>query len=388
MLLLGNRQFTAIIQAQEENPMSLNRYKHLTDLLQAAGLDALALNPGPTLTYLTGLGFHLSERPTVLLAAPPAEPALILAELEILKAKQSSVPVQPITYNDNPDSWQVAFNKAVQVLHLDGKKIGVEPERLRVLELNFLENAAPGANFISAAGLLASLRMQKDEQEIAAMRKAVKIAQEALLATMPFIKAGVTEHQVATELTLNLLRAGSDPQIPFSPIVSSGPNSANPHASPSERKLASGDLVVIDWGAAFAGYFSDLTRTFAIGQVIPEFEEVAKIVGEANAAGRRTARPGITAGMVDKAARDVITKANYGPFFHHRVGHGLGMEGHEPPYMYGENQLILAEGMTFTVEPGIYLADRGGVRIEDDVVITRDGAETLSDLPRELIHLV
>jgi len=367
--------------------MNPNRYAHLTDLMQSAGLDALVLNPGPTMTYLTSLIFHLNERPTVLLISPQAAPALILAELEILKAKLSSIPVHPFTYNDNPDSWQAAFNKAVQALHLDGKRIGVEPERLRVLEINFLESAAPGAKFVSAANLLASLRMQKDEQEIAAMRKAVQIAQQGLQATLPFIKAGVSEHQVAAELTLQLLRAGSDPEMPFPPIVSSGPNSANPHASPGERILTPGDLLVIDWGAAYHGYFSDLTRTFAVGQVIPEFEEIAKIVAGANAAGRSAARPGIPAGRVDQAARAVITQANYGPFFHHRVGHGLGMEGHEPPYMYGENQLILAEGMTFTVEPGIYLADRGGVRIEDDVVITRDGTETLSDLPRQLIHI-
>jgi Xaa-Pro dipeptidase len=367
--------------------MTANRYAHLTDLIHAEGLDALVLNPGPTLTYLTGLVFHLNERPTVLLVSPPAAPALILAGLEILKAKQSGVPVQSFTYNDNPDSWQAAFNQAVQALHLDGLKIGVEPERLRFMELNYLEHAAPGAKFVSAGNLLASLRMQKDEQEIAAMRKAVQIAQQALLATMPFIKAGVSEHQIAAELTLQLLRAGSDPEMPFPPIVSSGPNSANPHASPGERKLVHGDLLVIDWGAAYQGYFSDLTRTFAIGEVIPEFEQIAKIVAEANGAGRSTAKPGIPAGMVDHAARAVITQANYGPYFHHRVGHGLGMEGHEPPYMYGENPLVLAEGMTFTVEPGIYLADRGGVRIEDDMVITRDGAETLSDLPRNLIHL-
>ena len=367
--------------------MNPNRYAHLTDLIHAEGLDGLVLNPGPTLTYLTGLIFHLNERPTVLLISPPAVPALILAELEILKAKQSRVPVQPFTYNDNPDSWQAAFNQAAQTLHLDGMKIGVEPERLRFMELIFLEKAAPGAKFVSAGNLLASLRMQKDEQEIAAMRKAVQIAQQALLATMPFIKAGISEHQIAAELTLQLLRAGSDPEMPFPPIVSSGPNSANPHASPGERKLVHGDLLVIDWGAAYQGYFSDLTRTFAIGEVIPEFEQIAKIVAEANGAGRSTAKPGIPAGMVDHAARAVIDQANYGPYFHHRVGHGLGMEGHEPPYMYGENPLILGEGMTFTVEPGIYLADRGGVRIEDDVVITRDGAETLSDLARNLIHL-
>jgi Xaa-Pro dipeptidase len=151
--------------------------------------------------------------------------------------------------------------------------------------------------------------------------------------------------------------------------------------------LTAGDLLVVDWGASYRGYVSDLTRTFAIGEVEPEYRQIARIVAEANAAGRAASRAGIAAGAVDRAARDVIERAGYGEYFTHRVGHGIGLEGHEPPYMFGENTLVLAEGMAFTVEPGIYLPERGGVRIEDNVVITAEGAETLSDLPRELLTL-
>ena len=186
---------------------------------------------------------------------------------------------------------------------------------------------------------------------------------------------------------MQLLRNGSDPETPFSPIVSSGPNGANPHATPGNRRLTPGDLLVVDWGATYNGYISDLTRTLAIGPIDNEWEQIAKVVADANAAGRSTARPGIPAGDVDRAARTVIEKAGYGKYFTHRVGHGIGMQPHEEPYMYAENTLKLMPGMTFTVEPGIYLPDRNGVRIEDNVVITKEGEDTLSNLPRELYRV-
>jgi Xaa-Pro dipeptidase len=144
-------------------------------------------------------------------------------------------------------------------------------------------------------------------------------------------------------------------------------------------------LLVIDWGAAYNGYFSDLTRTLAVGEIEPEFQRIFEIVRQANATARAVARSGITAGEVDKAARDLITKAGYGKYFTHRVGHGLGMEAHEEPYMFLENEYILEPGNTFTIEPGIYLPGRGGVRIEDDIVITNEGSESLSDFNRTLI---
>jgi len=216
------------------------------------------------------------------------------------------------------------------------------------------------------------------------MRQAVKIAQDALEATIPFIKVGMTEKEVSSELVVQLLKHGSEPEMPFSPIVSGGPNAANPHASPSERKLQTGDLLVIDWGAAYDGYISDLTRTFAAGQVDEECVKIHKIVQEANAAGRAAGKPGAACADVDKATRDVIEKAGYGVYFTHRTGHGIGMEGHEEPYMRGDNMQILEPGMAYTVEPGIYLPGRNGVRIEDNVVITETGAECLSDMPREI----
>jgi Xaa-Pro dipeptidase len=142
--------------------------------------------------------------------------------------------------------------------------------------------------------------------------------------------------------------------------------------------------LVIDWGAAFEGYFSDLTRTFAIGEVSDEMQKIVAIVEAANAAGRKAARPGVPSGEVDRAARDVIEAAGYGQYFIHRTGHGLGLEAHEAPYIRLDNQQLLEPGMTFTVEPGIYLPGRNGTRIEDNLVITESGSESLSDMPRAL----
>ena len=232
-----------------------------------------------------------------------------------------------------------------------------------------------------------TLENAKDAQEIDAMRRAVQIAQQALQAVLPMIGPGVTERQVASELVIQLFRAGSQTELPFAPIVASGPNSANPHAVPSNRPLQTGDLLVIDWGASADGYISDLTRTFAIGGASPEYQRVAKLVKQANQSGRDAAGPGVPAEAVDWAARRLIAEAGYGEYFTHRTGHGIGMEGHEEPYIREGNRLILQSGMAFTVEPGIYLPGRGGVRIEDNVVVTATGAECLSDLPRELIVL-
>jgi len=183
---------------------------------------------------------------------------------------------------------------------------------------------------------------------------------------------------------VQLLRNGSEPEMPFAPIVSGGPNSANPHASPTARKLQAGDLLVVDWGATYDGYISDLTRTFAVGEVDEEYQKIHEIVQEANAAGRGAAKPGVPCAAVDQAAREVIENSGYGVYFTHRTGHGIGMEGHEEPYMRGDNMQLLEPGMAFTVEPGIYLPNRNGVRIEDNVVITETGADVLSDMPREV----
>ena len=364
--------------------MTQSRLDKLNSSLQTSDLDAVILNPGPTLTHLTGLHFHLMERPVVLMFARDQEPAIVLPELELQKVASLPYKLQVFAYPENPSEWDGVFRRAAQALNLDGKRIGVEPRQLRLLEFRYVKGGAPEADYPDASEVLSSLRLRKDKDEVEAMRRAVKIAQDALEATIPLIKIGMSEKELSSELVVQLLRQGSEPEMPFAPIVSGGPNAANPHASPTERKLQAGDLLVVDWGATYDGYISDLTRTFAVGEVDAEYQKIHEIVQAANAAGRDAAQPGVPCANVDKAARDVIEKSGYGAYFTHRTGHGIGMEGHEEPYMRGDNLQLLEPGMAFTVEPGIYLPDRNGVRIEDNVVITETGADVLSDMPREI----
>ncbi len=359
------------------------RIAQLRQALVRAGLDAVALNPGPMLTYFTGLHFHLMERPVALVIPQEGVPLLVMAQLEAGKAQSVPYELKTITYTDDPSTWEGAFRSVGQASGLDGKRIGVEPARMRVLELRMLEAGLPTAKFVSGQEMLATLRMRKDAAEIECMRKAAQIAESGFSETVKNARVGMTERDFAAELTLQLFRAGSGSELPFAPIVASGPNGANPHALPGERTFTPGDLVVVDWGAAWQDYFSDLTRVLAIGEISAEFAQIARIVKEANEAGRAAAKPGIAIGLVDKAARDVIAATGYGEYFFHRVGHGLGMEEHEEPYAYGANPLVLASGMTFTIEPGIYLSGRVGVRIEDDIAVTSAGCDTLSSLPRE-----
>jgi Xaa-Pro dipeptidase len=364
--------------------MTTARLEHLNTALSQAGLDGVVLNPGPTFAYLTGVSFHLMERPVVLLIATGRRPVIVLPEFEMAKVELFPFPVDAFSYVENPAEWDGAFHKALSSLGLDGRKIGVEPRQMRLLEFRHVHAGAPEADYPDASDALASLRLRKDDAEIDAMRRAVNAAQDALKATIPSIRIGATEKEIAAELTVQLLKHGSESELPFPPIVSAGANSANPHASPSNRKLQLGDLLVVDWGARVDGYISDLTRTFAVGEVEAEFRKIAEAVLSANTAGRAAGRPGVPCSNIDKAARHVIEQAGYGQYFTHRTGHGIGMEDHEDPYMRADNMQMLYPGMAYTVEPGIYLPGRGGVRIEDNVVVTKDGVEVLSDMPRQL----
>lgn len=369
------------------NPQYAFRQNRLLELIQSSQVNLLALNPSPSLTYLTGLHFHLSERPVVFIFSPLFTPIAIIPALEEPKLAHLPFAIQAFLLEDDPSTWQGTFKKAIGSIPLTTLTFGIEPRQMRALELHLLEEAAPPARFTPAETYLSELRMHKDQSEIALLKKAVQIAQEAFLATLPLISIGMSERQIANELCVQLLRCGSDATLPFSPIVASGPNSANPHAVPTERTIAPGDLLVLDWGACFHGYISDLTRTLAVGGVQTEMQSLAEIVARANSAAQARVSPGIAAGEVDKAARTIITQAGYGDYFTHRTGHGLGLDGHEAPYIYSNNELELAPGMIFTIEPGIYLPGKVGIRIEDDVLVTPQGVECLSNLPRELITI-
>jgi len=364
--------------------MHLARLQRLKSALTETALDCVAAIAGPNLYYLTGLSFHLSERPTVGFFPREGDPVIVAGILEESKIKSKvPYPLRAFYYTD-ADGPAAAFREAATALKLSHTQLGVENRRMRVMELRFIESAFGKVVIEAAEETFAKLRMIKDSLEIDLMRQATIIAERALAATLPQIRAGVTEREVAAELVVQMLRAGSEAELPFSPIVASGPNSALPHATITDRVLQPGDLLTLDWGAATGGYFSDLTRTFAIGEIDSELKKIYELVKNANAAGKAAARPGATCANVDAAARKVIVEGGYGEFFVHRVGHGLGLEDHEDPSMHGQNELRLETGMTFTVEPGIYLPGKGGVRIEDDVIVTAHGCESLSRYPREL----
>jgi Xaa-Pro dipeptidase len=371
-----------------ESEATMNpRLSRLVDLINAHNLDAVVLNPGQTLTWLTGLQFHLMERPVLGLFSADGSVRMVLPNLEKAKLQKLNFELMVASYGDDPATWDEVFAEGFAGLSGEKLKFGVEPTRLRLLELGFLQRALPEVEVVDASQLLAELRMCKDEDEIAKMRQAALIAQKALLETLKTVEVGQTEKQIAGELMVQLFRAGCDSEIPFTPIVSTGENSANPHASPSERVLREGDILLIDYGASYQGYFSDITRSFFCGEVEEEFRTIAGLVHDANQAARVGGKPGMTAGAIDNLARGVIAEGGYAEQFFHRTGHGLGMETHEAPYMFAGNPLVLKEGMVFTIEPGIYLTDRGGIRIEDDVVVTQDGLRSLSDLPRRVLPL-
>jgi Xaa-Pro dipeptidase len=358
--------------------------QRLVEQMHASEVDCVALVHGPNLAYLTGLHGHLSERPTIAFLPADGQPALLVPNFEAVKAEHVPNPIdwRFFTYTDEagPDG---ACASACDFLGLAGKRLAVEHLTMRVLELEMVQRDAPLVQPVPAEPMLADLRLIKDADELAQMRQAAVIAEEALTHTLTEIHPGMTEKEISAALMMHLLQVGTE-GMPFQPLVQTGPNSASPHGATSSRQLERGDVLLIDFGAIVGGYVSDITRTFAVGKIDPELVEVYKIVEAANAAGRAAAGPGVPCQEVDRAARRVINEAGYGEYFIHRTGHGLGLEGHEPPYIVEGNGLHLEAGMTFTIEPGIYLPGRGGVRVEDDVVITEYGCSSLTTFERSL----
>jgi Xaa-Pro dipeptidase len=366
--------------------MNERRLDNLRLQMSAYQMDGVALVPGPNMVYFSDIHAHLSERPIVLFVPAEGEPAIIIPSLEAMKARTAGIPEERI-FDWSDEVWfEGAFQTAAEALDLSNWNLGVETLYMRVLESQQLLKSAPGLDILSADELISALRGIKDDDEIATMERAVAVAEQAMNTLLPNIQIGMSEKQIAAMLTQELLDAGAD-SVAFGPIVASGPNSAIPHAVPTDRQIQEGDLLLFDWGAIIDGYASDITRTFAVGEINPELQEIYEAVRLANEAGKSAVRPSTAAQEVDRAARWVIKQAGYGEKFIHRTGHGLGLEVHEEPSLVTGNMVSLQAGNIFTVEPGIYLDGHGGVRIEDDVLVTTEGHRSLTSLPRDLISI-
>jgi Xaa-Pro dipeptidase len=358
------------------------RFDKLYQIMRRAGLDIVALIPGPNHRYLFDAAHFVLERPIVTFLAPEQEPISVIPELEIPLFQRHASQSKRFTYTDT-QGYEGAFRDALAALQSRGKTIGVEGLNMRFFEGEAIRAAAPDAAVVDATSALADLRIVKDADEIASMRKAIQISEGALEATLAQAQVGMSEVELATVLENEMKSRGAQ-GLAFEIILHAGGNTALPHSGPLDYRMQAGDPLLFDFGATYAGYCADITRVVFIGAASPAQRDFYAVVEAANAAGRAAAGPGVTAESVDRAARQVIVDAGYESLMRHRTGHGLGMEAHEAPYVVEGNQRILEPGMVITIEPGIYRLGEIGVRIEDDVLITEDGAESLTTFPRAL----
>lgn len=339
-----------------------------------AGLDGLLVTPGPDLEYLVGYPAMPLERLTMLVLAPEREPFLVVPLLERPAALATPArDLEVLGWTDGEDPYALVLARTGRGRYAIG-------DRAWTTHALALQRAGIG-DLVASGEALPLLRAVKDPEELAALRAAGAGADAAFadIATVRF--AGREERAIARDLARFLLDHGHA-SVDFT-IVGSGPNSASPHHEPSERVIREGDAVVLDFGGVAEGYCSDITRTVFVGEPTARMREVYDVVRAAQQAAFEAVRPGVAAQEVDRAARAVIVEAGYGDRFIHRTGHGIGREVHEPPYIIEGNATPLAEGMTFSDEPGIYLDGDFGVRIEDQVAVTAAGAERLNEATRE-----
>ncbi len=361
----------------------INRFDRVRARMAEAPFDLLALIPGPNYYYVSGAPLHASERLNLLLLPKQGAPVALAPALEAPYIRPLGIQVYEWRDEEGPLE---ALRAMLRDLGVGNAAVGVEFNVMRYGEGEMLRSVAPGLQLRPADGFLSSLRAVKDEHELEAIRHAIAVTERGLQRAIEGIRVGQTEREIAAAIQVSMLAEGAD-SMAFNPHVVSGPRSAEPHAGSGDRAIQPGDVVIIDCGATVNHYSGDITRCLAVEPVPWEIEQIYDLCLRANEAGRAAVRPGATGDDIDTATRTVIDRGEYGEYFIHRTGHGLGLEIHEPPYMVAGNNQPLAVGNVFTVEPGIYLPGLGGVRVEDNIVVTESGGESLTTFPRELIRI-
>lgn len=370
-------------EARDAGPYR-SRLKQCQELMSENGLDVLFLAPGPNLYYLSGFLEDPSERLLALIVPQSSDPLFIVPELYEEQVRTVSWIENIITWKDSQDPNSVLLATMKQVV-MNRPTIAVD-SRMWSRFLLMLLAVMPDARYLDAASVMNPLRIKKTSEEIALMARSAEIADAAFTETVKECREGMTEHQVAAEIVNEMRRLGAD-GVDFEPITGSGPNAALPHYRSGDRKLQRGDLVVLDYGCLYRGYHSDITRTIAVRDCDDERRKVYSVVRSAQEKAYQAAVEGVEAQSVDRAARETIEAAGYGKFFVHRTGHGIGLEIHEEPYIVAGNSMRLEEGMAFSVEPGVYVPPKYGVRIEDIVVIQAGKARRLNKCTRELVTI-
>jgi len=358
------------------------------DAARTAGVDALLLTPGADLRYLVGYAAIPLERLTCLIVPAEGEPVLVVPRLEHAAAEASGAAavVKIATHQETDDAFALAATLVRDALGREPRTVAVA-DRMWAEHVLHLRKTMSGAEQVAAGSVLRALRLRKAPDEIDALRRAAQAIDRVHARMGEWLRPGRTEAEVGRDIAEAIVAEGHR-TVNFV-IVASGPNGASPHHDTSERLIERGDAVVVDIGGTMPdGYCSDCTRTYvAGGSPDPDFARYYSVLLDAQKKSCDAVRPGVTAESVDAAARDIITAAGYGELFLHRTGHGIGLEEHEEPWIVTGNETVLAPGMAFSIEPGIYLAGHHGARIEDIVAVTDDGVERLDTIDRELVVL-
>ena len=355
-----------------------DRLTALRGVMKNQNVDLVVLGPGAHLAWLLGVRPHGDERP-LLFCISQSYAGFLMPVLEADSARQhTDMPFH--TWNDE-DGPEAALDALLSAADAQNARQIVLDETMRADFAGLVQDTLLQAGRQFTATTVGALRMRKDQQEYETLKRNALVADAAMRAAWDQMAAGMTETEVATLVRDSFREQGATPM--FS-IVGAGPNGAFPHHQTGDTVIKPGDAVVMDIGGGMAGYSSDMTRMAVVGKPPEGYAEVHAIVERAVQAALAVAKPGIKAHEVDDAARGVTTDAGYGDFFVHRTGHGMGVEIHEPPYLTATSQTVLDEGMVFSIEPGIYLPGRFGIRLEDIVILRSNGPEIFSELPRDL----
>ncbi|MRH41332.1 M24 family metallopeptidase [Aquibacillus halophilus] len=359
------------------------RIERVTAWLNKNRIEVAFLNSIENVYYLSNFYTDPHERLMGIFVFKQGQPLFVLPTMEVGQLQDSGWKHKIIGYSDHEDPWELIRNSFNERNLTKADTVAIEKEMLSYSRSEALLNLFPKVKLVSVEDKLNEMRVVKDDAEVSVIRRATKMADFGVQMGIDALVEGISEMEVLAKIEYELKKKGIR-EMAFSTMVLFGEKSGDPHGNPGERKLKAGDMVLFDLGVVLEGYCSDITRTVAYKSVSDKQKKIYQTVLRAELASLKACKPGMRIGDLDKVARDIITESGYGDYFPHRIGHGMGINVHEFPSMNHLNDGLLKEGMVFTIEPGIYLPGTGGVRIEDDVLITADGFETLTKFPKEL----
>lgn len=359
-----------------------NRLTLFKSWLQEKDIPAAFITSTENVFHLSGFYSDPHERLLCLAVFPDADPILICPQMEVEDVKHTGWVHEIIGYSDIENPWdKIKSSISKQNIHITSA--AVEKEHMNIERYEQIQSYFNSPNLISAEEKLRQLRMIKDEHELAIIREACQLADFAIEVGTSEIKEGKTEMDILAAIEYELKRKGIN-EMSFPTMVLTGKNAASPHGTPGQTKIQKGDLVLFDLGVVHKGYCSDITRTVAYYDINEKQQDIYETVLQAQLAALEASKPGAKCSDIDKAARQYIADKGYGAYFPHRLGHGLGISVHEYPSLTETNTLPIQAGMIYTIEPGIYVPEVAGVRIEDDVYITETGYEILTKYPKTL----